>query len=111
MTFLRGFVYAYHFVIELIKANFQIVKLVFSPKLNFKSAAIKYKANVKTDAELILLTNSITLTPGTLVMDANLPKGEILVHVMTAESTDQIKKDLHQSLERRVLWTTRGPES
>lgn len=100
-------VYFFLFVWELLKANFQVVRLVLSPRFNFKSAAIRYKTNVKTVSEMILLSNSITLTPGTLVMDANLKKGELLIHVMSADTTDSIKNELKRTLENRVIWALR----
>ena len=67
--------YAGAFLYELILSNLQVARMVLSPRLNFQSAAIRYRSQMKTPAELVLITNSITLTPGTLVMDANLRTG------------------------------------
>jgi len=96
--------YLFLFMWELIKANIQMAGLVLSPRFKFKSAAVRYKTKVKTVPEMILLANSITLTPGTLVVDANLKKGELLVHVMSADDPEQICKNIEKSLEKRVLW-------
>jgi len=104
----RFSVYMVFFVYEMIKANFQVVKAVLSPRFNFRSAAIRYSSKTKTMSELVVLTNSITLTPGTLVVDANPENGEILIHVMSAESSEQIKDELHRSLEKKLLWAMRG---
>jgi len=100
-------IYLCVFIWELLKANMQVAYLVLSPRFRFKSAAIRYKTKVKTVPEMILLSNSITLTPGTLVMDAHLDKGELLVHVMSTESTEKIKKDIEEKLEKKVIWTLR----
>jgi multicomponent Na+:H+ antiporter subunit E len=101
-------VYLAFFLYEMVKANFQVVKAVLSPRFTFRSAAIRYKSKIKTIPELVTLTNSITLTPGTLVVDANPHNGEILIHVMSAESSEQIKDELHRSLEKKLLWAMRG---
>jgi multicomponent Na+:H+ antiporter subunit E len=106
----RFSIYMCFFLYEMVKANFLVVKLVLSPRVRFRSAAIRYSSQTKTMTELILLTNSITLTPGTLVMDVNPKTGEMLVHVMSGESVEQIKEDLHNSLEKRLLWAMRGGE-
>jgi len=99
-------IYFFIFFYELIRANFQIARLVLSPKFKFKSAAVKIPSKMRNKLEMILITNSITLTPGTLVMDADLKEGHILVHVMSGESLDQIKKDLARFPEEKVLKAT-----
>jgi multicomponent Na+:H+ antiporter subunit E len=108
VQFIRLGVYGGFFLLEVFKANFLVVKLVFSPRFHFKSAAIRYQSHVKTTAELVLLANSITLTPGTLVMDADLKTGEFLIHVMSGESAEQIYISIFESLEKRLLWALRG---
>ena len=106
----RLFIYGIQFTYELLVANLQIAYLVLKPNLNFKSAAITYKSNMKTIPEMIMICNSITLTPGTMVMDANLDTQEIKVHAMSVESAEQIKKDLCRFPENQVLAALRGPE-
>jgi len=105
---LRFSVYIGIFLYELVKANFQVARAVLSPGLRFRSAALRYKSRTRTIPELMVLTNSITLTPGTLVMDADMESGEILIHVMSAESADKVRDDIYESLEKRMLWAMRG---
>lgn len=107
---LRLIRYFFVFIFELIVANLQVAKIVLSPRLNFKSGAVKYKSKMKNEWELILITNSITLTPGTLVMDATLKSGEIFVHVMSGETTEHMKESLEKFPEKEVLRATRGGE-
>ena len=103
--------YFFIFSYALVVANLQVAKAVLSPGFRFKSAAVRYQSKIKTPTELIFLTNSITLTPGTLVMDADLKTGVILVHVFSGESTEQIKKDLNKFPEEEVIRTLRGKMS
>ena len=110
-TVFRVIGYFFIFLYQLTLANFQVAWLVISPSYKFKSAAIRYTSKMKNNTELIMITNSITLTPGTLVMDADLKTKEILVHVMALDSTDQIKKDLLKFPEGEVLWATRGEKT
>ena len=104
----RFAVYGLIFLKELLVANFQVARMVLSPRLRFKSAAISFRSGMKTNAEMVVITNSITLTPGTLVMDANARSGVILVHAMSAESEDQIKSALKSFPEEKALWAFRG---
>lgn len=109
-TFLRLIRYAGSFLYELAVSNWQVARMVLSPGFNFRSAAIRYRSKMKTPTEMILITNSITLTPGTLVMDANLESGEILVHVMSAESPDAVRRSLDTFPETKALRALRGEE-
>ena len=77
------------FFIELIKANLNVMRLVFSPKINIKPGIVEIKTELKSPIGRLALANTITLTPGTLVVDI---KGDSLfVHCINISSTDQAK--------------------
>jgi multicomponent Na+:H+ antiporter subunit E len=57
------------FMLELIKSNIQVARLVISPNINISPAIIKIKTSLKTPVGRLALCNSITLTPGTLVIE------------------------------------------
>jgi len=57
------------FFIELVKANINVMRLVFSPSINIKPGIVEIKTQLKSPIGRLALANSITLTPGTLVVD------------------------------------------
>jgi multicomponent Na+:H+ antiporter subunit E len=57
------------FLVELVKANLNMAKIVVSPQLNIKPGIVKINTQLKTPIGRLVLANSITLTPGTLVVD------------------------------------------
>ncbi len=65
------FVYVIVFVWEMIKANLNMAAIVLSPKLPLKPGIVKIKTDLKGNFPLLLLGNSITLTPGTMTMEVN----------------------------------------
>ena len=73
---------------EIIKANFHVAYLVIHPNLPIKPGIVKIKTNLKTDAGLTMLANSITLTPGTMTVDINKEKGEMYIHWIDVKTTD-----------------------
>lgn len=74
------------FLKELIKSNLNVATIVLSPELPLKPGIVKVRTRLKTRMGRLLLTNSITLTPGTLTVDA---VGEWLyIHWVNVESTD-----------------------
>lgn len=58
-------------IIELIKANLDVAKRVLDPKLPIKPGIVKVPTAIKNDTGKLILANSITLTPGTISIDAD----------------------------------------
>lgn len=88
------------FLIEVIKANIEVVKIVLSPKLNITPGIIAYKLDVKTDAGITLLANSITLTPGTLSIDISKDRKTLYIHALQIEDARALEQSIRDSLEK-----------
>lgn len=54
---------------ELILSNYAIMKVVVKPKLDVKPGIFAMPTELTKDWEILTLSNLITLTPGTLVVD------------------------------------------
>lgn len=54
---------------ELWKANWDVAKRALSPKLLINPGIVKIETDIKSDYGLAMLSNCITLTPGTIAMD------------------------------------------
>jgi multicomponent Na+:H+ antiporter subunit E len=54
---------------ELWKANWDVAKRALSPKLSINPGIVKIETDIKSDYGLAMLSNCITLTPGTITMD------------------------------------------
>jgi len=77
------------FLIELVKANFSVMRLVFSPRINIRPAIIEIKTELKSPMGRLALANTITLTPGTLVVDI---KGDSLfIHWINISTIDPVE--------------------
>ncbi|MBE9567868.1 MAG: Na+/H+ antiporter subunit E [Proteobacteria bacterium] len=77
------------FFIELIKANINVMRLVFSPRIDINPGIVEIKTDLKSPIGRLALANTITLTPGTLVVD--IKDGSLFVHCINIGSTDQVK--------------------
>ena len=80
--------YLFKFLWEMIKANIHVAYIVAHPNLPIKPGIVKIKTKLTKDAALTVLTNSITLTPGTLTVDINEEKKEIYVHWIDVKVKD-----------------------
>jgi len=74
------------FIKELVKSNINLARIVLSPALPVRPGIVRVRTRMKSGMGRLLLTSSITLTPGTLTVDL---VGEwIYVHWVTVESDD-----------------------
>ena len=71
-----------------LKANLQGAYLVLHPQMPINPGIVKVKTKLKSKAALTVLANSITLTPGTLTVDAE-EDGTLYVHWIDVKTTDE----------------------
>ena len=55
-------------VVEIIKANVQVLKIVLQYEVEFEPCIIYFKTDLKETVSRVMLANSITLTPGTITV-------------------------------------------
>lgn len=81
------------FIRELIKANIDVAKRSFNPKLPINPGIVKVPTDLKSDYGLAMLCNSITLTPGTISMDVTEEDGRnyIYIHWIDVQSKNPIE--------------------
>lgn len=92
--FLRYFLVLF---VEIMKANWVVVRLIFMSKNDLQPALVSFKAPVKSKAARIMLANSITLTPGTITV--SLEDDEYTVHCLDKE----LGIDLNESIFVKLL--------
>ena len=77
------------FLFELTRANLNVMRLVFSPRIDIHPGIIEIKTALKSPMGRLALANSITLTPGTLVVDI---RGDSLyIHWINVSTTDPVE--------------------
>ncbi|MBS1211244.1 MAG: Cation antiporter [Proteobacteria bacterium] len=74
-------VYCPWLVEEIIVAAWDVSKRILSPRLPISPALVEFVPSQKTDVGLVIHANSITLTPGTISVEAE--HGRFLVHALT----------------------------
>ncbi len=73
---------------EVILANVEIAYLVLRPKPLIDPQLVRFKPDLKTDLGIVTLANSITLTPGTITVEAN--REEFIIHAIWQKSAEGI---------------------
>lgn len=95
--------FIFFFIYELIKANMQVAYDVITPRFYMKPGIIKIPLSAKTDLEITLLANLITLTPGTLSLDVSDDKKVLYVHAMYVKDKEEFILSIKNGFERRLL--------
>ena len=72
--------------VEIIKANIEVTKILLAPRMNIAPSVIRVTPSQKTDIGRVTYANSITLTPGTVTIDAD--GGEFIVHAVDDSFAD-----------------------
>jgi len=81
-------VYVPRFLWECIKANIDVMYRVVHPAVPINPGIVKVKTELKTDAGITFLANSITLTPGTMSVDVDKDNGILYVHWINVQDKD-----------------------
>ena len=88
--------YCFVLVIEIIKANGAVFKMVYSSKYQLEPAVVHFKTDLKSKFAKVLLANSITLTPGTITV--SLEDDEYTVHCLDKELAQGIDSSIFVQL-------------
>jgi multicomponent Na+:H+ antiporter subunit E len=91
------------FAWELLLANLRIAYEVITPTHYMKPGVVAIPLDVTTDAEITLLANLITLTPGTLSLDVSQDRRVLYIHAMYVEDVEELRRSIKDGFEKRVM--------
>ena len=87
---------------EVIKANLILVLIVIRPRLLIDPVIVRFKTELRGDFRRTILAGSITLTPGTLTVDAQ--DDDLFVHCLAVSHRAGL---FRRRCERLVAWLFR----
>ncbi|RFA30361.1 Na+/H+ antiporter subunit E [Alkalilimnicola ehrlichii] len=95
-----GFIF--FFIWDLLKSNLRVAYDVITPSHHMRPGVIGVPLDAETDAEITILANLITVTPGTLSLDVSGDRKTLYIHAMYIDNEEELRKDI-KNLERRVI--------
>ena len=98
-----GLLLALYFLYELIISSLKVAWDVLTPTQRSKPALIAVPLDAKTNAEVTVLANLVSLTPGSLSVDITEDGSHLLVHAMFVDDPEAFKAELKSGMEKRVL--------
>lgn len=105
----RALAFVVFYLAELVWSSVQVAIDVCRPRLRMRPGVVGIPLRARTDAEITVLANLISLTPGTLSLDVSADRRILYVHAMDlGEGPDALRADVRDFLEGRVLTLLRG---
>lgn len=90
------------FIFEMLVSAFRVALLVFKPDMKLKPGIFVYDLKVQSDAEITLLANMITLTPGTLTVDVSEDKSKLYIHALDCSNPQEASEAIRNGFERQI---------
>ncbi|ARJ51388.1 Na+/H+ antiporter subunit E [Staphylococcus lutrae] len=90
------------FLFELIKANIDVLRIILQPRIKNESAFFVYETDLEHKWQVALLSNLITLTPGTVVIGINDDMKRLYIHCLNFSTKEEEVASIKGSLEKAV---------
>lgn len=91
------------FARELVVANMRVAFEVVTPTHHMRPGVIAVPLDVRTDAQITLLANLITMTPGTLSLEVSRDRRVLYIHAMYVDDMEAVRNGIKNGFERRVM--------
>ena len=91
------------FLVELLKADVNVLKLMFKKDLDVNPVIFEYPLEVKKDWQITLLANMITLTPGTLTVNVSHDNKVLHIHCLDTDDIPGEIEGIKNSFEKAIL--------
>ena len=91
------------YLMELLLANFRVAHDAVTPTHHMRPALLAIPLDARTDFEILLFANLMTMTPGSVTVDISKDRRTLYLHVMYVEDADEIRRSIKHDFERRVL--------
>ena len=84
------------YLYQLVRSNVQIAFLVLSPGMDFRYGFINVPLTLKSDFGLLLFSNLVSMTPGSLVTEVDAGRNNATVHVIFTSSEKEVLEDVQK---------------
>lgn len=91
------------FLYELLVSSVRVAVDVLTPRHMSRPGIVAVPLDAETDAEITLLANLVSLTPGTLSLDVSVDRKHLYVHAMFIDDVEATKNEIKSGMERRLL--------
>ena len=92
--------FAFFFLRKLVEANLFIAGDLITPGLKIKPEFLTVPLLLKSNIQILLLVNLISMTPGSLAVEVAADRKTILIHSMYAADPDKVIDEVNEFQQR-----------
>ncbi len=75
-------------LLRIVESSWHLTKLILTPALPIEPKLMTYRFHLTQEAAIVLLGNTITLTPGTITVEVN--SHDLLIHTIDETSAEEV---------------------
>lgn len=106
---LKAFAKLFFFLVfDLSASACRVAWEVLTPHITSRPEIIHYPLDAKSDIEITLLANMISLSPGSLTLDVSEDRSYLIIHEMFADNPNDVINSIKKNLEKNMLEVIRG---
>ena len=91
-----------YFLLDLLRANLRMAGIILSRKMKLRPAVIAVPLILTSEPAIILFSNLMTLTPGTLSLDISTDRRMLYLHTVYLDDPETFKQELIEGYQRRL---------
>lgn len=91
------------FLRELVLSSIDVIRATLSPTISVRPGVVAVPLRLRSAAGVTLLSNMVTLTPGTTALHVSDDRSILYVHAMQVDSLDAVRRDIAEKLEAPVM--------
>lgn len=104
--YLRRFYFIFKLVFiflwEMVKANYELFKIILSPKIDIHPGFFAYPCDLEEEWEVSLLSALISLTPGTVIVAISDDFSVLYIHGIDLVDADEYIDDIKKNFENVI---------
>lgn len=88
--------FVFFYLYKLVQSNLYIAYDILTPTMKNLPGQISVPVHIRSDFGILLFSNLLSMTPGTLSIDLSDDKRELQVHYLTAGSRGELLHEIEQ---------------
>ena len=94
-----------YYLFQLVRSNIYLAYITLSPQLNIKSGFIEVPLTLKSDFGILLFSNLVSMTPGSLVTNIPENRKTVTVHVLYTINDEEMHAEVQQMQQKIKRFT------
>jgi len=92
--------FVFYYFFKLVQSNLYIAYDILTPNLKSSPGFVSVPLIIKSSFGLLIFSNLLSMTPGTLTIDISQDRKEILVHVLYSKNKEAVMFEINKTQQK-----------